>query len=55
MKHRIIIFFSAFILMVIIPFVAMGTNKSGTEVMAICNKNEKIDVETHKQNKKEDN
>lgn len=55
MKHRIIIFFSAFILMVIIPFVAMGTNKSGTEVMAVCNKNEKIDVETQKQNKKEDN
>ena len=45
MKHRLIIFFSVFILMVVIPFIAMGSEKSGTAVMAAYNKNEKINTE----------
>lgn len=51
MKHRLIIFFSVFILMVVIPFIAMGPERSGTSVMAVCNKNEKINMDSQGKNK----
>ena len=54
MKHRLIIFFSVFVLMVIIPFIAIGPEESGASVMADYNKNEKVNIEPQKKDKTEE-
>lgn len=48
MKHVLAVLFSAFMLMAVIPFIAMGSGRPYTEVMATYNKNDATKVEENK-------